>query len=181
MFQQTRFPAWICLVVVCLFLCSALPVFSQSQIPMDSPVVGPFVHHSVHNDVSPAVRDLPVLNRPASAIHKEAEPVRHIPLPAGLKAANEPDSVHQQTAPLAPARLAPAVGLGFEGLGNGALGFTPNAAPPDTNGQAPLLPDPLPVIRFGQVLAAAARPTTMATRLSLMTRQRIAGSSASFP
>ncbi len=129
MFQQTRFPAWI-YVFVCLLLCSALPSFSQS----DSPVVGPFIHHSVHNDVSPAVRDLPTIHRPASAVHQEAEPVRHIPLPAGLKAATEPDMVHQQTAALAPATHAPTVGLGFDGLGNGSLGFTPNAAPPDTNG-----------------------------------------------
>ncbi len=129
MFQQTRFPAWI-YVFVCLLLCSALPLFSQS----DSPVVGPFIHHSVHNDVSPAVRDLPTIHRPASAVHQEAEPVRRIPLPAGLKPANEPDMVHQQTAALAPATHAPTVGLGFDGLGNGSLGFTPNAAPPDTNG-----------------------------------------------
>src|SRR5438477_7894835 len=100
MFQQTRFPAWIVLAAVCLFLGSAVPVFSQSQIPLDSPVVGPFVHHSAHNDVSPALRDLPTINRPA--IHKEAEPVRHIPLPVGLKPDNEPDMAHQQTAALAP-------------------------------------------------------------------------------
>jgi hypothetical protein len=138
MFQQTRFPTWLCLIAVCLFLCFALPVFSQSRIPvdspMDSPVVGPFVHHSVHNDVSPALRDLPTVNALTQRAPHEAEPLRRIPLPFGLKPANEPDMVHQQTAPLAPATHAPAIGLGFEGLGNGALGFTPNAAPPDTNG-----------------------------------------------
>src|SRR5205807_1424830 len=132
MFQQTRFPVWIVLASMCLFLASALPVFSQS----DGPMVGPFLHHSVHNDVSPALRDLPTVNQGALTmrIPHEAEPLRRIPLPSRLKPANEPDMALQQTAPLAPVAQAPALGLGFDGLGNASLGFTPNAAPPDTNG-----------------------------------------------
>jgi hypothetical protein len=55
-------------------------------------------------------------------------------MPPNLKPATEPDMVLQQTAPLAPATHAPTASLNFEGLGSGSLGFTPNAAPPDTNG-----------------------------------------------
>src|SRR5205807_10031824 len=125
MFQQTRFPAWIYLGAAILFFSCAFPVSAQIM----------RVQHAVHHDVSPALRDLPTVNqnRPTLAIH-EAEPLRRIPLPAGLNSEGEPDMALQRTAPLAPVTHAPALGLGFEGLGSGALGFTPNAAPPDTNG-----------------------------------------------
>ncbi len=125
MFRRTRFPAWALTGAAMLLLSFALPVSAQIMT----------VHHSVHNDVSPAVRDLPVIQSgPAVAGKREAEPLRRIPLPPGLKPESEPDLALQHTAALAPAQLAPTTGLGFEGLGNASLGFTVNSAPPDTNG-----------------------------------------------
>jgi hypothetical protein len=126
MFRRTRFPARAYLGATMLLLLSvALPVSAQIMT----------VHHSVHHDVSPAVRDLPtVQNVPAVAGKHEAEPLRRIPLPSGLKPESEPDLALQHTTALAPAQLAPTAGLGFDGLGNASLGFTVNSAPPDTNG-----------------------------------------------
>jgi hypothetical protein len=94
------------------------------------------VRQNVHHDVSPPIRDLPTLDQgtPTLVFQHEAEPLRRIPLPPGLKPAGEPDLALQHTTPLAPASLAPTTGLGFEGLGNASLGFTVNSAPPDTNG-----------------------------------------------
>ena len=98
------------------------------------------VRGSIYNDVSPAVRDLPTLNESGfpNLVH-EAEPARRIPLPPGLKPADQPDPVLQRTvaqpgAFIAASTLAPAVNLGFDGVGNGFTGFTVNSAPPDTNG-----------------------------------------------
>src|SRR5437016_5037670 len=125
MFRRTRFPAWTTLGAAILFLCFAFPVSAQILT----------VHHAVHQDVSPAMRDLPTINQvPPTFMQHEAEPLRRIPLPPRLKPASEPDLALQQTAPLAPATQAPTAGLGFDGLGNASLGFTVNSAPPDTNG-----------------------------------------------
>jgi len=126
MFRRTRFPAWAYLGAAMLSLFFAFPVSAQIMT----------VHHSVHNDVSPAVRDLPDIQQSASTVaaKHEAEPLRRIPLPPRLKPENEPDLALQHTTALAPGGLAPTAGLGFDGLGNASLGFTVNSAPPDTNG-----------------------------------------------
>lgn len=124
MSQRTRFPVWIALGVAILCLCLAAPASAQIMT----------VRQNVHHDVSPAVRDLPTINAHTFRPRHEAEPARRIPMPQNLKAASEPDSVLQRTVALAPTLHAPTTGLNFEGLGNGSLGFTPNAAPPDTNG-----------------------------------------------
>src|SRR5262252_8189850 len=52
-------------------------------------------------------------------------------LSPGQAALNQPDPVIQAT--VGP-RVATTSGLSFAGVGNGDYGFTPNAAPPDTNG-----------------------------------------------
>src|SRR5437763_2094527 len=125
MFRRTRFPAWTYLGAAILFLCFAFPVSAQILT----------VHHAVHQDVSPAMRDLPTINQvPPTVMQHEAEPLRRIPLPPRLKPASEPDLALQHTAALAPTLQAPTQGLGFDGLGNASLGFTVNSAPPDTNG-----------------------------------------------
>src|SRR5437016_4161262 len=133
MHQRTRFPVWICLSLVILLLRVASPVSAQ-----DMTVQGEHhimtVRQSMHHDVSPAVRDMPTVNPNVQRLRHEAEPARRIPMPANLKSATEPDAVLQRTAPLAPTLQAPTTGLNFDGLGSGSLGFTPNAAPPDTNG-----------------------------------------------
>src|SRR5437870_103891 len=122
--QRTHFAAWIKVGGVILCLNFAFP--SSAQIMR--------VHHDVHHDVSPALRDLPkVIQDETVRIAQEAEPVRRIPLPPGLKPGAEPDPVHQAIALLAPVQFAPIAGLAFEGLGNKTLGFIVNGAPPDTN------------------------------------------------
>ncbi len=129
MFHPTRFPAWTYLGAAILFLCFAFPVSAQI-----TPILK--VNHAVHHDVSPALRDLPTINQnaPTLVLQHEAEPLRRIPLPPGLKPESEPDLALQHTAALAPTLQAPTQGLGFDGLGNASLGFTVNSAPPDTNG-----------------------------------------------
>jgi hypothetical protein len=143
--------SWLCLAVLCVM--AALPAMAQNQpviddqaapMPSDQAILGQnhvmIVRGSLHNDVSPAVRDLPKLDPSAlTGIVREAEPARRIPLPPGLKPASEPDPVLQQTVPhgspfSATSTLAPTAGLGFDGVGNGFPGFTVGAAPPDTNG-----------------------------------------------
>jgi hypothetical protein len=86
---------------------------------------GPEVTYSIQHDVSPAVRDLPNLQQDA-AITKE-RPLR-IPHLDGSE--HVADLVAQTSAPTP---LAGTVTGGFAGVGNGDYGFTPNAAPPDTN------------------------------------------------
>src|SRR5690349_2102261 len=88
-------------------------------------VSGPEVTTSIQHDVSPALRDLPNLQQDA-AITKE-KPLR-IPHPGGSQHVADPVA---QTA--APTPLAGTVTGAFAGVGNGDYGFTPNAAPPDTN------------------------------------------------
>jgi hypothetical protein len=104
------------------------------------------VHSELHHDVSPAVRDLPVTF--GEGIEHEAEPIRRIPLPPGLKRPEDPDPVlqkgfgktPQQTQPgtmsVSPAAssFTPQVNLGFDGIGQGVFGFSVSVAPPDTNG-----------------------------------------------
>lgn len=91
------------------------------------------VRSEVHHDVSPAVRDLPTISHQRATQH-EAEPVRTIPLPPGLKPAGDPDSVRQQTVAQSPSSLAPTANLNFDGIGQGVFGFNVGVAPPDTNG-----------------------------------------------
>src|SRR5215510_5714075 len=131
MFQRTSSPLRVLLGML-LFCWFALPLLPQVAINSPS-VTGMTVRAEVHHDVSPPFRDMPVIVPPISFLH-EAEPVRLLPLGPGFKPPEAPDSVHQRTAAIAPAGLAPTVNLGFDGLGNGSLGFTVNSAPPDTNG-----------------------------------------------
>src|SRR5437763_1214739 len=95
------------------------------------------IRSEVHHDVSLPLRDLIQARQrvivPPGEID-EAEPVRSIPPPRGLKPENEPDQALQSTAFQAPAQFAPTAGLAFDGLGNSSLGFFVHAAPPDTNG-----------------------------------------------
>jgi hypothetical protein len=95
----------------------------QSQ----TPPAGSFEVSPANNQaVSPPVRDLP-LSRPG--IEKKREkPILWLPLAPGHE---QPDPVVQSTS--GPA-INTTLGLGFAGVGKGDYGFTPNAAPPDTNG-----------------------------------------------
>jgi hypothetical protein len=121
------------LIRVCLLAAAAALVGAAgSQAQMT-------VQHDVHHDVSPAVRDLPSVSPGAARKHEEAEPVFPLPLPRGLKPAEEPDPVLQKaTRAFAPSGQALALGRVFEGIGQGVYGFNVRVDPPDTNGAAGL-------------------------------------------
>src|SRR5919198_5678099 len=103
---------------------AALPASASSG---DHPFVlrGAVVRHAVHQDVSPALRDIvPVQLQPGRRLKREHE--LPAPISSGL-----PDPVVQTAAPQA---AAPTSGSTFEGVGAGLAGFRVNSAPPDTNG-----------------------------------------------
>jgi hypothetical protein len=90
----------------------------------------------IHHDTSPAVRDLRRTPQARVRPH-EAEPVRRIPMPPGLKPRWALDRALQGKpkgpAPAA-AAFAPVITHQFPGLGSGRYGFSIGVAPPDTNG-----------------------------------------------
>jgi len=88
----------------------------------------PEVSYAVHHDTSPPLRDMPSVLQMFVAPHEKPRPV---PLPLGSElAADNADPVAQTSASV----LVPSIaGLSFDGLGVGG-GYTPDAAPPDTNG-----------------------------------------------
>jgi hypothetical protein len=96
----------------------------QKQDP-GAPVL--IVDNAIHSDVSPPLRNMTAA--PTSPDSKRVK--EHRSLPIGDAGRNRADPVIQSS-PGGP--LAPTPGLNFAGVGNGDYGFTPNAAPPDTNG-----------------------------------------------
>ena len=108
--------------VVLAMLCLALPLFAQS---------GPTtIRHDVHHDVSLPLNEMIKHAPPASLARRRVEPLKRIPLPPELAAAQQDPVI--QVGTVAPAT--PPVTLGFEGLGNGQYGFGVTGAPPDTEG-----------------------------------------------
>jgi hypothetical protein len=108
--------------VVLAMLCLALPLFAQS---------GPTtIRHDVHHDVSLPLSEMIKQAPPASLARRRVEPMRRIPLPPGLEAAQQDPVIQVGTVP----PPTPPVTLGFEGLGNGQYGFSVTGAPPDTEG-----------------------------------------------
>ncbi len=91
----------------------------------------------VKHDISPPLRDL-AQKAPAAPQEQphEAEELRLIPLPQGLKPAEVPDPVLQTTRVMSPEAIfsGPTILNSFEGLGQDTSGFSILAAPPDTNG-----------------------------------------------
>jgi len=107
---------------VLAMLCLALPLFAQS---------GPTtIRHDVHHDVSLPLSEMIKHAPPASLARRRVEPLKRIPLPPELAAAQQDPVI--QVGTVAPAT--PPVTLGFEGLGNGQYGFSVTGAPPDTEG-----------------------------------------------
>ena len=91
------------------------------------------VSGALHHDVSAPLRVM-AASAAGSAGSRGPQPKTDRPIrsiPHGNP--NRPDGALQGTAGPAAATTA---GLGFPGVGNGDYGFTPNAAPPDTNGAA---------------------------------------------
>ena len=121
MHTSRLFPRSHAAMLTCFLLCSFLPVLAQS--PKMT------VRYDTHRDLSAPLSEMIKTAPPPSLVKHEAEPLRRIPLPAGMTQLEE-DPVRQHvTGP-----LTPVVGSSFEGLGNGQYGFTVNSAPPDTNG-----------------------------------------------
>ena len=86
---------------------------------------GPEVSPAVQHDVS-----APLRNMNAAPINRPKHQKDHKPLIYAAPA-NQADPVIQTTVgPL----VATTAGLNFAGVGNGDYGFTPNSAPPDTEG-----------------------------------------------
>src|ERR1700680_81270 len=88
------------------------------------------VRRNVHHDVSLPLSEMIKHAPPLSLQHRPVEPMRLIPLPAGLQAIQEDPVIQVGSVTLA----TPAVTSSFEGLGNGQYGFSVTSAPPDTNG-----------------------------------------------
>ncbi len=112
-----------------VFIAAALPTtagIAHADAQASPGAARPETSAAVHHDVSPALRDIPI--GPRTDVPRE-RPLR--PIPANIAAHAQPDPVVQAAAGTTVAATA---GLGFAGVGNGDYGFTPNAAPPDTNG-----------------------------------------------
>jgi hypothetical protein len=88
------------------------------------------VRRNVHHDVSLPLSEMIKHAPPPSLQHRPVEPMRLIPLPAGLQAIQEDPVIQVGSVTLA----TPAVTSSFEGLGNGQYGFSVTSAPPDTEG-----------------------------------------------
>ncbi len=114
----------VCLLLVAFGALAVGPAPALGQAPSAGPVE---VSQAVHYDVSPPLRSMHVAG--PGTDHKREMPLRLLPqVPPGQ---STPDPVVQTAAgPL----VATTGGLNFAGVGNGDYGFTPNAAPPDTNG-----------------------------------------------
>lgn len=75
MFHRTRCQAWGVVFIAAQRLMSTVPALGQIQT----------TRTSVHNDVSPAVRDLPTIDPTGITGQREAEPVPRLPLPPRLQ------------------------------------------------------------------------------------------------
>jgi hypothetical protein len=87
------------------------------------------VRRDVHHDISLPLVELIRKAPPVEREEHEAEPVRPVPLPRGLKPLAE-DPVRQWRS----FGYSPLMSNSFEGLGNGRYGFMVVDVPPDTNG-----------------------------------------------
>ena len=175
--------------IIAVFVLSLAFTLTLSAQVMQGPTT---IRQNVHHDVSPPLSEM-IKNAPAPDLTRhEVEPMKRIPLPPGLAPLTE-DPVRQVQAPVTPS---PAVGLSFEGLGQGQYGFGVQYIPPDTNGAVgatqyiqwvntsfaifnkstgALIAGPSAATRCGRDLAAAARPTTTAIRSSVTTSWPTAG------
>jgi hypothetical protein len=103
--------------ILAVLLAFALPGFAQH---------GPLEVSVGEHGISPAVRDLPTNTELTG--HR-IKPLRTIP-PSRAKSGQIDGALQTSFT----AAVATTAALNFAGVGNGDYGFTPNAAPPDTNG-----------------------------------------------
>ena len=110
------------------------PMFPSPSVALADPpsaASGPVeVSQAVHHDVSPALRNIPPATRGGAPHDHQLKPTGAAK-PGGGGGGGSTDPVRQT----AGSGAFPATqGLSFAGVGNGDYGFTPDAAPPDTNG-----------------------------------------------
>ena len=117
---------WLRHTSVLIALTFVLTLSLSAQVMQGPTTIRQNVHHDVSLPLSQMIKNAP----PPDLTAHEAEEMKHIPLPPGLFPLTE-DPVRQMLAPLTPS---PAVGLSFEGIGQGQYGFSVGAIPPDTNG-----------------------------------------------
>ncbi len=106
---------------VVLMLC--LTGAGRLAVAQDAPVVVK-VTQDVKHDVSPPLRDIPII-RDTRIRPVEEMKIRPVPVPV------RPDPVLQNRAVLP---FQPTAGISFDGVGQGAYGYVVNSVPPDTNG-----------------------------------------------
>jgi hypothetical protein len=105
----------------------ALASGQDQQQPQQEQVGLPVVRQEIKHDVSLPLRD--IARPPQPRLTREAEPVRRLPVQAG-KFEEQDAAVQTIPGPF----VGTTAGLNFAGVGYGDYGFTPDAAPPDTNG-----------------------------------------------
>ncbi len=86
------------------------------------------VNAAVHSDVSPPLRGMSSIS-PGAESHRE-KPLKTFP---GSASSNTQPDPALQAGPAGPS-VATSAGRNFAGVGKGDYGFSPDAAPPDTNG-----------------------------------------------
>jgi hypothetical protein len=113
--------------VLCATLVLSAFLTFGSTISEAASQTGPEVNAAVNHDVSPPLRGMSSQS-PGAEKHQE-KPLRSYPGSASNNV--QPDPALQSSAgPV----IAVTNGLNIPGVGNGDYGFSPNAAPPDTNG-----------------------------------------------
>src|ERR1035441_5047277 len=113
-------------LIVLLAISLAITTTLSAQVMQGPTTIRQNVQHDISLPLSVMVRNAP----PPDLTLREVEPMKRIPLPLGLSML-EGDAVRQT---MAPTLASPAVGISFEGLGQGQYGFSVTSAPPDTNG-----------------------------------------------
>src|SRR6266852_7677353 len=112
------------LITIALCAAALLPVLVDGRSQSQEQSSQPEIQRSIHHDVSPPLRDIPSAVR---STEKKVEK-RHL-LPTVASQNQQDPAVQGSVGPL----VGTTPGLNFAGVGNGDYGFTPNAAPPDTN------------------------------------------------
>jgi hypothetical protein len=108
------------LLTISTFLCACFTLAAQNGTVI--------VINADKHDVSPPVRGMQAYSTPGG-VPKDTKPLRLFRSPGSPNGGADPVIQSSITTPAAPTSS-----TNFDGLGNGALGFTVNAAPPDTNG-----------------------------------------------
>jgi hypothetical protein len=95
--------------------------------PIRAAAGGPEVIQAVRHDVSPPLGVLAAGSTAPSSSTRHEHPTR--PLPMGMSSGGADGALQATAGP----SVATTAGMSFAGVGNGDYGFTPDAAPPDTN------------------------------------------------